>query len=145
MGRFLLPLLIMTFCFGHAKELAFQNAKICLGCYKVTVHIINAIPDQATSLTFRCQSKDDDLGNHTTKYREEFYWRFVPNAWGSTLFFCHFYWGSKQRVFAVYDRKIEDFCGRWELYHHNCYYEVRPDGFYRSFNLQLWYKFNDWI
>ncbi|KAG5524852.1 hypothetical protein RHGRI_031504 [Rhododendron griersonianum] len=51
-------------------------------------------------MTFRCQSKDDDMGTRTTKYREDFHWRFVPNVWGKTLYFCHFYWGSKQRVFV---------------------------------------------
>ncbi|KAG5527724.1 hypothetical protein RHGRI_028609 [Rhododendron griersonianum] len=114
----------MVFCFGHASSSIF---------YKVTVHIISAVPDQPTPLTVRCQSKDDDFGNHTLYYRQEFLWRFVPDFFlGRTVFFCHFYWGSKQNIFDVYNDRIGLVCGQFSDSGHNCYVEARSDAFYIS-------------
>ncbi|KAI8529716.1 hypothetical protein RHMOL_Rhmol12G0246800 [Rhododendron molle] len=47
-----------------------------------------------------------------------------------TLYFCHFYWGFKTRVFNVYDSSLNyDYCLMTSKAHRTCYWEVRPDDF----------------
>ncbi|KAG5523588.1 hypothetical protein RHGRI_035402 [Rhododendron griersonianum] len=70
------------------------------------VQIFSRVPDKPTPLNLRCQSKDDDIGYHTLHTGQDLHWSFNRNFWGTTLFFCHFYWGSKTRVFNVYDSSI---------------------------------------
>ncbi|KAG5520751.1 hypothetical protein RHGRI_033362 [Rhododendron griersonianum] len=60
----------------------------------VGVHIISGVPNNPTPLWARCQSKDDDLGMQRINNGQSFSWKFTTNVWGSTLFLCHFYWGS---------------------------------------------------
>ncbi|GFQ03576.1 hypothetical protein PHJA_002501400 [Phtheirospermum japonicum] len=54
-----------------------------------------------------------------------FDWSFNINIIRSTLFFCHFYWESKQDTFDVFNTK-------WDLYRVYNYvnYVVRTDGVY---------------
>ncbi|KAM7462264.1 hypothetical protein LguiA_030385 [Lonicera macranthoides] len=40
------------------------------------IHIINGISNNSYPLKLRCQSKDNDLGNHDLQRNEEFYWKF---------------------------------------------------------------------
>ncbi|CAL5416646.1 unnamed protein product [Camellia sinensis] len=109
------------------------------------VHIINDLPTNSHFfLLVRCQSKDDDFGMHKLESGEEFYWRFKPNIIKTTLFFCHFYWDTKDAIFNVYDRKLDDdYCYKFNT----CYWSVRDDGFYFSGDntaQATWSKFNDW-
>ncbi|CAL5419849.1 unnamed protein product [Camellia sinensis] len=109
------------------------------------VHIINDLPTNSHFfLLVRCQSKDDDFGMHKLESGEEFYWRFKPNIIKTTLFFCHFYWDTKDAIFNVYDRKLDDdYCCKFNT----CYWSVRDDGFYFSGDntaQATWSKFNDW-
>lgn len=95
--------------------------------YRVTIR--HWLPKNDT-LTFRCQSKDDDLGNHTLNtIGTEYHWDFGLNIWGTTLFFCHFYWGTKQNVFDVFNSDIAvHYCG--DTYSRNeCLWQVSEDGF----------------
>ncbi|KAL7177393.1 hypothetical protein ACSBR2_030700 [Camellia fascicularis] len=94
------------------------------------VHIINDLPTNSHFfLLVRCQSKDDDFGMHKLESGEEFCWRFKPNIIKTTLFFCHFYWDTKDAIFNVYDRKLDDdYCYKFNT----CYWSVRDDGFYFS-------------
>ncbi|XP_058194861.1 S-protein homolog 5-like [Rhododendron vialii] len=103
------------------------------------------VPDKPTPLNLRCQSKDDDIGYHTLHTGQDLRWSFNRNFWGTTLFFCHFYWGSKTRVFNVYDSSINyDYCLMTSKGHRTCYWEVRPDGFYVSGNQKSWELMNLW-
>ncbi|KAL7175052.1 hypothetical protein ACSBR2_028788 [Camellia fascicularis] len=63
------------------------------------VHVISNVPNP---LRVRCQSKDNDFGMHTLNNGQDFFWRFRPRH---TLFFCHFYWGSKDKMFDVLQYK----------------------------------------
>ncbi|KAL6962101.1 hypothetical protein U1Q18_037055 [Sarracenia purpurea var. burkii] len=114
-----------------------------------TVHIIDQVPNNPTPLTLRCQSKDDDIGTHTLYTGQEIKWSFKLNPFGRTLFFCHFYWGSKDTSFTVYDKRIRDDCRRlggiaapraFDV----CYWEARTDGFYVSGDTIQWEKINNW-
>ncbi|KAM7466309.1 hypothetical protein LguiB_013871 [Lonicera macranthoides] len=69
---------------------------------KKEIHIVNGLPDNTYSLVFRCQSKDDDLGEHQLLVGQEYYWKFHVNFFKTTLFFCHFYWGDQDNVFDVF-------------------------------------------
>ena len=58
-------------------------------------------------LQFRCQSGDDDLGYHTLNTMEECHFSFTVDFWDNTLFFCHFYWNSKDLSFVVFDTSLQ--------------------------------------
>lgn len=106
---------------------------------KMTVHIMNGLPDNADPLSFRCQSFDDDLGYHTLRVGEEFHWKFRNNFIYKTLFFCTFHWKDMSRRIDVYnDWKLFPDCDKWYKSHSgtNCYWMVKEDGFYSSTHKQ---------
>ncbi|KAL7229843.1 hypothetical protein ACSBR2_008405 [Camellia fascicularis] len=109
------------------------------------VHIINSLPANSKPLLARCQSRDDDFGMHTLTNGQEFYWRFYINFFGSTLFFCHFYWDTKDVSQVVFDNRIfENYCQTPHTHDDNCYWSVRSDGFYLSDDNSTWSKQYDW-
>lgn len=88
------------------------------------IHIYNDLPDK---LSYHCASKDDDFGLQVLNPGQVFTWRFRTNFSRSTLYFCHFFWGSKQKKFDVFQ-------GSWDKdgYYHTYSYTVNTDGFYLS-------------
>lgn len=112
----------------------------------VTVHIISGVQNTPKPLECHCQSKDDDLGVHKIKMGYEFYWVFSPNILHTTLYFCHFYWGSKNVRFDVYDTNLDNLCRKAGLIiaPYDCYWLVRPDGFYLSNNRRNFVKRHGW-
>ncbi|KAL5981757.1 hypothetical protein ACLOJK_015820 [Asimina triloba] len=60
---------------------------------KVHVSLMNRLGD-GKSMNIHCQSKDNDLGEHTVAEGEEFSWDFSVNAFGTTLFYCDLGWGK---------------------------------------------------
>ncbi|KAL6994673.1 hypothetical protein U1Q18_047411, partial [Sarracenia purpurea var. burkii] len=93
----------------------------------VTIHIIDRVPNNPTTLTVHCQSKDNDIGTHVLSTGQEFAWTFKPDILGTTLYFCHFYWGSKDTSFDVYNRKhIDPECQKLGGFR-DCYWEARTD------------------
>ncbi|XP_058219866.1 S-protein homolog 5-like [Rhododendron vialii] len=112
MRQFVLPFFILAIHFFPAT----------LGF--VAMHIVSGVPNAPTPLRFRCQSKDDDLGTHELQLSQEFSWEFQPKFFFRTLFFCHFYWGSKDRSFAVYDKRLaQGYCtGNNLRATYNCYW-----------------------
>ncbi|GFQ08782.1 hypothetical protein PHJA_003022200 [Phtheirospermum japonicum] len=106
----------------------------------ITVYVVNNLPSNSPLLDLRCQSGDDDLGNKTLRVNENFHWTFCQNFFGRTLFFCHFYWGSKQRVFTVF--KTNPFKGSYVTH----YWLAKKDGFYFSNDnvTQTFTKKYDW-
>ncbi|CAN4090975.1 unnamed protein product [Withania somnifera] len=111
--------------------LHFSLAKKCLLSQDHQVHIINKLPSNSPQLKIHCASKDDDLGDHYPTINEDFNWSFCQTVFGKTLFFCHFWWGSKDKVFDVYNDPL--YCvkqGKQINYLDYCKWEVREDGFY---------------
>ncbi|KAK6137855.1 hypothetical protein DH2020_028410 [Rehmannia glutinosa] len=82
------------------------QSSACFPTAKIDIHVINNLPSKSPPLTLRCQSKDDDLGYHTLKVKQDFSWSFCENIYGRTLFFCHLWWGSKQQSFDVFKSKL---------------------------------------
>ncbi|KAI3523662.1 hypothetical protein L1887_01954 [Cichorium endivia] len=94
-----------------------------------TIHIESNV----NNLVFRCQSKDDDLGSVTRNAGEMYEIKFCLNVWKSTVFFCHFYWESKQLMFEVFrqGKTSHEYCfSRVHGFKNDCYWMVRDDGFY---------------
>ncbi|KAL7213630.1 hypothetical protein ACSBR2_016209 [Camellia fascicularis] len=107
------------------------------------VYIINNLPANSNSLQVHCQSKDNDLGMRTLQTNQEFNWFFRVNFIGTTLFFCHFYWNTKNISFAVYDSRLDSYCST-ALQDNYCYWSVRADGFHISNDEMTWIEINNW-
>lgn len=135
MTHFLIPLVILTFCLASPT----------LGYSKTGVHVTSRLPNYPAPLQVRCQSGDNDLGMHTLRTNEELTWRFTPNIWQTTLFFCHFYWGSKNRSFAVYNNRLRrDYCHNRASRVCDYYWLAKEDAFFISTDNQTWEKVNNW-
>nr|GMC49635.1 pumilio homolog 15-like [Ipomoea batatas] len=92
------------------------------------IYIYNQLPQDSDIFKLHCFSKDDDLGYHDiSRANSPFTWTFMDNFWGTTMFACHFWWGSKDQAFEVYGGKI-----RPKIDPSKFHYYVRSDGFYLS-------------
>ncbi|XP_021757886.1 S-protein homolog 5-like [Chenopodium quinoa] len=85
---------------------------------ETTVSIVNHLATNE-SLTIHCQSKNDDLGIHILSYGQVYSFKFRPNIWGTTLYFCGFTWSGGSKVCDVYKYRRDRLrcCGdvRWEV------------------------------
>ncbi|XAR62734.1 hypothetical protein NMG60_11017594 [Bertholletia excelsa] len=109
----------------------------------VEMNVVSRVPNTPSPSKVRCQSKDDDIGAHILLTGQRLRWEFGKTFMQATLFFCHFYWGSKQKTFIVYDSKLSFHCRNPQY----CWltWEARPEGFYLSDNNErTWMKMNDW-
>ncbi|KAG5520752.1 hypothetical protein RHGRI_033362 [Rhododendron griersonianum] len=84
---------------------------------------------------------------HMLNNGQSFSWRFTTNFWGTTFFFCHFYWGSHNTNFNIFNATIysRQKLGFSSIIHYNCYWVARPDGFYFSNDNKSWEKIHNWI
>uniref|UniRef100_M1AGG2 S-protein homolog n=1 Tax=Solanum tuberosum TaxID=4113 RepID=M1AGG2_SOLTU len=55
------------------------------------------------SIKLHCASKDNDMGFHDITPNNQFEWTFKEGYFSNTLFFCHFWWGLKERAFEVFN------------------------------------------
>ena len=55
-----------------------------------------------TELNVHCKSKNDDLGPHTLAPHGSYTFKFRPNFWNSTQFFCKFIWKDGSHWFDIY-------------------------------------------
>ncbi|WMV48175.1 hypothetical protein MTR67_041560 [Solanum verrucosum] len=119
-------LLLLLFITPFDLSLA-QN---CFLSEKYQIHVINKLPFNSPQLKVHCASKDDDFGDHYPAINEDFNWSFC-NFFDRTLFFCHFWWDSKDKSFDVFNDK--NFCVKDQNVPNilnSCTWEVRSDGFY---------------
>ncbi|PIN14478.1 hypothetical protein CDL12_12880 [Handroanthus impetiginosus] len=78
---------------------------------KYEVHIENDLPeDDPNPLLVHCASKDNEIINGTIPRDKEIYWHFHMNLFSRTVYFCHFWWGSRNKAFEVFNRKLRQFC-----------------------------------
>ncbi|XP_022843408.1 S-protein homolog 2-like [Olea europaea var. sylvestris] len=96
------------------------------------VHVVNGLPDSPNPLWVHCASKDNELGTRILHVNEDFHWHFFEGVFGETLFFCHFWWGSKQMAFDVFKNPTDCERGDPKADHNQCYWVVKADGFYFS-------------
>lgn len=96
----------------------------------IDVHIVDGIEKNVPPLKFHCASGDDDLGMHTPKFKgSDFKFSFKRNIFLETLFFCYFWWGSKNIAFEVY--RDSGACGHeGGIKTGVCYWLIKEDGFY---------------
>ncbi|KAF5731424.1 hypothetical protein HS088_TW18G00101 [Tripterygium wilfordii] len=109
---------------------------------KFHVHIVNGFKTDA--LHSHCKSKDDDLGMRQTNPGQEYEWSFRINFWGTTLYYCSFWWNGGRHqndVFWVKDQFLNDYCGE-----KNCIWKAQEDGIYLfsaiNGKFEFWYKWD---
>ncbi|KAK4724441.1 hypothetical protein R3W88_027220 [Solanum pinnatisectum] len=123
------------------------------GCFlyeKYQVQIIDDLPSDSPQLKLLCASKQDDFGIRFLSSTQNFTWSFCEDLLDRTLYFCHFWWDSNDRVFDVFNDPWS--CihgGHVNDYINTCVWVVRPEGFYlgkdhyRNGTLKM-YKVYDW-
>ncbi|OIT37765.1 hypothetical protein A4A49_58844, partial [Nicotiana attenuata] len=97
--------------------------------HRIHVHIVDGIQANSPQLSFHCQSDDDDLGYHYPTLNQEFQFDFKLRVFAVTLFYCHFWWGTKQAMFDVF--RVDGACSVYGgLDTKQCYWLIKEDGFY---------------
>lgn len=79
------------------------------GCFmtaKEHIYVVNNLLPNSAPLKLHCASGDNDLENHILYPDQDFHWSFCANILPTTLFFCHLWWGSKEKAFDVYNEKF---------------------------------------
>ena len=109
--------------------------------WRYTVHLVNQLSSNAQPLMVHVKSGDDDLGENTVWRNGEFLFRFKLNFWESTLFYCHFKHGNKDKTFDVFVNGQESSDCKAEQ---SVYWKVTDDGFYRSCDDKNYVKKHDW-
>ncbi|KAL2463244.1 Plant self-incompatibility protein S1 family [Forsythia ovata] len=105
------------------------------------VHIINDISSNLEEVIVRCQSADNDLGEHYLNKGDDFNWHFRVNFFRSTLFFCNVKMGENEKIFNVFDvgyisSKCEDTS--------TCFWAVRDEGIFFSCDNENYRKAYKW-
>ncbi|KAI3668120.1 hypothetical protein L6452_43197 [Arctium lappa] len=101
----------------------------CFPDHKWRVHVMSDISD---NIVAHIKSGDDDLGSHTLPFNGEYEWSFCNRVDGKTLFYGYFWWGSRYQTLALFDNNILDICAVPAFTNSDCYWSIRPDGFYAS-------------
>lgn len=102
-------------------------------CISLRVQITNNLAKNSPTFGLHCKSKDNDLGYHTLGLNQSYAWNFHENFWGTTLFWCNFWWGNNKHIgYTVFDNHIWGTIGDTQTY----FYQARVDGLY-------FYKFNN--
>ncbi|KAJ0631553.1 putative plant self-incompatibility S1 [Helianthus annuus] len=100
------------------------------GCFLTvpwSVYILSNIPGDIVA---HIKSGDDDLGNHTIPFKGNYNWSFCSRGDNRTLFYGYFWWGSKFQSLDLFNKELEKFCSLNKAGRQDCYWWVRPDGFY---------------
>ncbi|KAK7342910.1 hypothetical protein VNO80_25868 [Phaseolus coccineus] len=131
MGSFSKPLLFLLFLMATCDPATSTNPTTqnlgeqkhpLIGMSIVHMRIVNNLGDNLP-LYVHCKSKNDDLQNHVIYNNQSFRWRFRPNIWGTTLFFCHFSWAEGEGSYVIYkNRRDNDRCT------HHCDWYVTQEG-----------------
>ncbi|XP_060212229.1 uncharacterized protein LOC132639850 [Lycium barbarum] len=112
--------------------------------------VIDDLGSGSPQLKLHCASKDDDFGIHFLSNTQDFRWSFCEHEFRRTMYFCHFWWGSKENSFEVFNDEFR--CVHKadipSAHKSECVWVVRPDGFYLGYhqkNGNLWtFKHHDW-
>ncbi|KAM3327900.1 hypothetical protein P3S68_033362 [Capsicum galapagoense] len=99
------------------------------------VQVIDDLPPDSSQLKVHCASKDNDLGDQFLfSTKKDFTWSFCEDFFNRTLYFCHFWWGTKESTFDVFNDPrncIHD--GPDVEGTTKCVWTVRSDGFYLGY------------
>lgn len=104
---FVLALLVLFSCMLLSNALPFYRP--------VHIKITNKLGN-GLDLTLHCKSKEDDRGEHLLHEEKSYSFSFIPNIFGSTLFYCSFKWSGQVHRFNIYDG-TRDECHRcnWSI------------------------------
>ncbi|OAY55429.1 hypothetical protein MANES_03G153500v8 [Manihot esculenta] len=91
-AKIMLLMLVMSSAVG-ATDLLFDKIK--------TVNITNNLGANI-ELNVHCKSKDNDLGQQLLPYKGFWYFKFHPNFWATTLFYCSMNWEQISHSFDIY-------------------------------------------
>ncbi|MCL7038261.1 hypothetical protein MKW94_023373 [Papaver nudicaule] len=97
-----------------------------------TVTVENDI-DPNVPLTIHCWSSEDDLGEHTLNYKQQFSWRFRINFFGSTTFVCDLSWQDPAKGYQSNSIHFTAYNAKRDMKKHcliDCMWSVRRDGGY---------------
>ncbi|CAN4122883.1 unnamed protein product [Withania somnifera] len=97
------------------------------------VEILDDLPPDSPQLKIHCASKEDELGEHFLSSGKDFTWSFCEQFFNRTLYFCHFWWGTKETAFEVFndiDNCIHD---GPDIGSNKCVWVVKQDGFYLGY------------
>ncbi|KAL6578162.1 hypothetical protein OROMI_010490 [Orobanche minor] len=108
---------------SSSSSLFFQEKRFCFFTHKFVVRVINELPEDSPFLKLHCASGDDDLGYHDLPVNQVFGWSFCSKLVGDSLFFCHLWWGSRNRAFVALNTSWCDRCSK-------CNYTAKTDGIY---------------
>ncbi|CAI0541408.1 unnamed protein product [Linum tenue] len=106
------------------------------------VHVVNELSG-GRAVTVHCKSKNNDMGVHVVPPGSEYQWRFRPNIFGNTIFWCHVAKGNVEVVFDAFNEEDKD---PWERIHmDNTYWVARDDAvylrqFWKNNNMVFWRK-----
>ncbi|GFP92851.1 hypothetical protein PHJA_001429400 [Phtheirospermum japonicum] len=115
---------IMIFIFLLSPHLFVEIEAKILGKHELNIYC--EVPANSSSVIAHCGSKDDDFGSRELYPSEYFGWRFRTNLIRSTLYFCHFWWGSKNKSLVVFQ-------GDWDSDYYYMYsYVINKYGVYLS-------------
>ncbi|KAK4345576.1 hypothetical protein RND71_035752 [Anisodus tanguticus] len=125
----------LFFSFIFALNLALVRSsgltpKLALFSTGYLMHIVDALPNGAPPLTLHCQDKNNDLGYQKINAPDEFRFKFREQLFGGKLYFCHFWWNGKDKIFDVYNGDISGRCGSLGAFLSECFWKVQEDGFY---------------
>ena len=95
-----------------------------------TIHIINSLSNNDVPLFVQCESKDATLEKKYLKVGEDLSLSLRGNDVDTTRYYCHYWWGSKNQFFDVFNKDISHDCGKISENNFECFWEVQDDGFY---------------
>ncbi|KAG2290268.1 hypothetical protein Bca52824_049872 [Brassica carinata] len=93
---------------------------------KTTTVVINNDLGSGLSLGYHCKSGDNDLGYGSLGVGGSWFFRFKPDIFGRTLFFCRFSWGNESHYFDIYKQKRDREFEKFGCTH--CEWKIRKNG-----------------
>lgn len=116
-------LLALALAFGQSSSQEFL---------RWDVHVVNGL-SSGNTLFLHCKSEDNDLGMHNLLVGAEFSWHFMPNVWGTTLYWC--YMRKEKDVFAEFDVFLEQSNDLYNWFaqccnYENCIWTAKDEGIY---------------
>lgn len=111
-----------SYLFMVLTVLAFCEAAVL---EKVRTSVMNRL-GSGKSINLHCQSKDNDLGEHTVADGGEFGWEFSVNVIGTTLFYCDVSWEN----FGGFHFDAYSFERDWGRCESRCLWLISKEGMY---------------
>ncbi|KAL3828333.1 hypothetical protein ACJIZ3_017135 [Penstemon smallii] len=99
---------ILVLC---ASQIRGNQGNLWLFGLKYHVHIVNGMEiNHSNPLIVHCQSKEDDIGEHSLQLNQEITWHFKVRFDGSTLFYCDVKQDRLTKHFDAFDATIGGDC-----------------------------------